>query len=95
MPGGMSGESLLLKPYRTVGPCGSGLAPSRQVMNSCRPIAALAAYHLCFVAEVVGRRCASSAHRCAWSARMRTADIASEKAGLESVPYAQSGDDAR
>ena len=37
-----------------VGPCncGCGWAPSRQVLNSCRPIAALAAYHQCFVAEV-------------------------------------------
>ena len=57
-------------------------------------IAALAASYQCFVAEVVGRRCASSAHRCAWSARMGMAAITSEKAGLESVPYAQSGDDA-
>ena len=51
-------------------------------------------YHLCFVAEVVGRRRASSANRCAWSARMRPAAITSEKAGLESVRYAQSGVDA-
>ena len=98
MRGGMSGESLLLKRYRLqrrvasatnavqVGPCGSGWAPS-QVMNSCRPAAALAAAdHQCFV---VGRRCASSAHGCAWSATMRMAAITSE-----SVPSAQSGDDA-
>ena len=74
-----------------VEPCGSGSAPSRPVMSSCRHIAALVANPPCFVAEAVTKRCASSAHRYAWFARMELIATPSEKAGLEPVPYAQSG----
>ena len=104
----MSGESSLWKPYRLqprgdsatsaeqVGPCGPCWAPSRRVTSSCRHIGALVACPLysVSVANVVVRRRASSALRCAWYVRMRPAAITSEKAGLESVPYAQSADDA-
>ena len=47
-------------------------------MNSCWPIAALAAYHLCFVAEVVGKACFECAHMCLV--------CQDETGGLESVP---------